>query len=192
MRSRSVRGVVVALVLAVAWPSPSRAGTTAPLEAACSVRFTGRSTLHDFEGTAPVVHAAVRPAATAGRWDAVVEIPVGGLDTGNAARDARMRGLLDDERWPAIRGHVRDLDADLVASSRRLPFALTIRDVTREVTATLSHWERSAERVAFDADFAVSLDAFGLEPPSVLGLVRVDDRVRVHAHVVVTAPHPPA
>jgi hypothetical protein len=38
-----------------------------------------------------------------------------------------------------------------------------------------------------DAEFAVSLGAFGLEAPSGLGVVSVADVVRVLGHVVVTA-----
>ena len=53
---------------------------------------------------------------------------------------------------------------------------LTIRDQTRPVEAKVSNWRSDGGRTVFEADVIVSLRAFSLEAPSVLGLSRVDAR----------------
>ena len=51
----------------------------------------------------------------------------------------------------------------------------------RKVRATASNLKESGERVGFDLEFPVSLREFDLKAPSVLGIIRVGDKVSVHA-----------
>lgn len=157
-----------------------------PLQALCEVHFTGTSTLHDFHGTTPTLTVAVPAGAVAGHWKAEAVTQVRTMRTGNSNRDSNMWAMFDAPHWPQIRATFADIDAASVAASKRLPFQLTIRDVTRDVVATVTSWQQDSDKVVFDADFDVSLSAFGLEAPSVLGLIRVADIVAAGVHVVVT------
>jgi polyisoprenoid-binding protein YceI len=163
--------------------------TTPPLasaggvDATTTIRFTGSSTLHEFEGTAPGTQASLKPSAQAGRWDADLVIPVAKMETGNGSRDARMWEMFHADRWPEIRVALRDVDPDAVQSSGKVSAALTIGEATHDVVAIVTNWKRDGARVSFDAAATVSLAAFGLEAPSVLGLVKVDDEVKVEGHV---------
>lgn len=177
--SQALAPLAATLVLALP------AAAASPLEATCDIRFSGTSTLHDWEGTAPAVRSEVRPAATPERWDADVLVPVAGLDTDNDSRDARMREVLDASHWPEIRAELRDIDPQAVERTGRLDLALTIRNVSRPVAAQVHGWKRSAGTVTFDADVPVRFSEFSLEPPTVLGMIRVGDEVTVHAHVAI-------
>jgi hypothetical protein len=66
---------------------------------------------------------------------------------------------------------------------------LPIRDRSREVEGRISDWQETPGRVSFVARVPVSLAAFDLEAPTVLGLIRVADEVSIEARVtVVPAP----
>ena len=57
----------------------------------------------------------------------------------------------------------------------------------------VSDWLQSGDEVRFHAEWDVSLDEFGLKPPSVLGVIRVGDRVRIEADVTASRTnYPPA
>lgn len=112
-------------------------------------------------------------------------IPVSALDAGDKVRDKTMHEMFESRTWPEIRAELRDVSPAEAGQSLRLPVSLTIRDQVRVVEATLSNWASSGARIEFDADVSVSLEAFSLEAPLVLGLSRVNDEVRIHAKVVV-------
>ena len=63
---------------------------------------------------------------------------------------------------------------------------LRIRDVERKVRATAGNLKESGERVTFDLEFPVSLGEFDLKAPSVLGIIRVGDKVSVKANFTLT------
>ena len=169
----------------------------------CDVRFQGTSTLHDFPGrgvcrpfTAPMVHDAAGRAILP---SVEVEVPVDGMDTGNKSRDGQMRGMFQADRFPRIRASVRDVDLDRLREEMGkdpegrapLDILLRIRDVERRVSATASNLKETGERVAFALEFPVSLKEFGLKPPSVLGIIRVGDKVSVKATFDLTVSRSP-
>jgi polyisoprenoid-binding protein YceI len=145
------------------------------------VFFAGTSTLHDFEGTAGSALLSLSQDA-AGAWSAQVSVPVAELTTGNGWRDDGMRKMFDDARHPQILGRFRELDAEGVRATGRLPFLLRIRTVERPVRASVTNWQQSEREASFDASFDLSLESFQLEAPSTL-LLRVGDAVRVTVHV---------
>jgi len=151
-------------------------------EARIEISFLGSSTVHDFEGSGAPVRVAIETQPD-GTWAGEVSVPVATLDTGIEKRDANLRTMLDAPHHPEIRGLFRAVDAEQARRSALLPFTLRIRDVERPVQAKLSNWKQEDERHArFDADFDVSLQAFGLEAPHVL-FVSVEDTVHVTVHV---------
>jgi polyisoprenoid-binding protein YceI len=175
-RRRAICLLWLSALLAVATPALAE-GVRGSLQ----LSFTGTSTLHDFDGTAGSVTAALSQDAN-GSWSAEVNVPVAELKTGNGWRDESMRKMLGAAQHPRIRGRFRDLDADRVRSSGVLPFLLQIQTVERPLQAAVSHWRQSEREASFDAAFDLSLESFQLEAPRTL-LLRVGDAVRVTVHV---------
>lgn len=189
--ARLAATLAVAVLLAtpaLAAPAVSAPAVAAPLplQAVCDVHFTGSSTLHDFHGSAPAVTVPLQPGTLDGHWTAEAGVDVRSLDTGNGSRDSNMWNMFDAKNWPSIRASFADIDAAAIATGKRLSFKLTIREITHDVVATVTSWQQDQDKVAFNAAFDVSLTAFGLEAPSVLGLVHVADSVAVGVHVIVT------
>ena len=172
------RGFVLALLLVLGAVPEARSDT---LAGKADIKFTGSSTLHEFEGKAPPVAFAPSDDA-AGNWSARVQVPVASLDTGNGWRDSNMRKVLDAEHYPSILAAFDGIAPDALRQHATLPFMLTIRDKARPVTAALTNWKESEQHLEFDAAFSVSLADYGLEVPSVL-FVHVDDKVAVTVHV---------
>ena len=69
------------------------------------------------------------------------------------------------------------------ATSGRLEFDLRIRETSQKVQAAISALADTPEQISFVLKFSLSLASFQLEPPSVLGFIRVDDQVQVEARV---------
>jgi polyisoprenoid-binding protein YceI len=169
----------------------------------CDVRFQGTSTLHDFSGKGvcmPFNASMVRDAAGRSFLPSVeVEVPVAGMDTGNKSRDGQMREMFQADRFPRIRASVRDVDVGRLREEMGkdpegkapLDLLLRIRDVERKVRATAGNLEETGERVSFALEFPVSLKEFGLKPPSVLGIIRVGDKVSVKATFDLTVSRSP-
>lgn len=176
--------LIASLVLAVPGRADPRPAAAA-FAGTCDVRFEATSTLHDFGGEAAPSRFVLIGATSADALDADVIVDARSLRTGVEARDARLRTMLDVERWPDIVGRFRGLDPAVIAATRRLPFTLTIRDVTRRMEARVTEWARGEHDVTLRAELTVSLRDFGLQPPSVLGLVRVGDEVRVRVRASV-------
>lgn len=183
----------ILLFVAIIGVAPACDAEDVGAQATSAIGFLGSSSLHEWEGKAAPIHTALHASALTGDWSGDLVIPVATLDSGNATRDARMRAMFHADRFPDIRVALRGVDPAVVARTFELIVPLTIGDVTREVRTNIRGWKREDGRVSFDANAVVSLQAFGLEAPSVLGLVRVADEVKVQAHVdvVVFGDHAP-
>jgi hypothetical protein len=71
-----------------------------------------------------------------------------------------------------------------------LPVELTFCGITRLVQARIVNPKPHAEGWEFDLLTEVSLKSFKLKPSSVLGIIRVKDKVLIEAHVTVQKPKP--
>jgi len=187
------------LAILVAAFSPSFAGAapaeeaSASIRGACNVAFLITSTLHDVPGSARcMAFGAVLARDASGRQvipSVEVEVPVAGMDTGNPTRDGKMREMFMSERFPRIHALAHDVDVERLRVETgkgregiaTIDLLLRIRDTERKVRATASNLKESGERVTFDIEFPVSLGEFDLKPPSVLGIIRVGDKVSVKA-----------
>jgi polyisoprenoid-binding protein YceI len=201
-------GLLLATLVAVFPPSSAGAATSDPpvsgtIGGACDVAFLVTSTLHDISGSARCLpFAAVIARDTAGRQVipvVEVEVPVAGMDTRNRSRDRQMREMFRSERFPMIRAAAHDVNVERLREEMGkgregkspLDLLLRIRDVERKVRATASRLEESGGRVTFDLEFPVSLGEFDLKAPSVLGIVRVGDKVTVKATFSLTVSRSP-
>jgi hypothetical protein len=200
-------GMLLAALFAM-FPSTSSYGASADAPAsamvrgACDVAFLAKATLHDVSGSASCLpFAAVLARDTAGRQiipTVQVEVPVAGMDTRNKTRDGKMREMFLSERFPRILAVAHDVDVERLRvemgkgpeGNATIDLLLRIRDVERKVRATASNLKESGERVSFDLEFPVSLREFDLSAPSVLGIVRVGDKVSVIATFALTISSP--
>ena len=160
------------------------------LPGSCEVRFTGSSTLHDFSGTGacePFVLKIDGEGGAAALQPVTLNVAVGGMQTGNGSRDEKMRGMFGADRFPRIVG---TLGGGTIATLRRqvhaasggngtLPLRLKIRDTELPVAAKVTRLTDTASELSMELEFPVSLAAYRLEPPSVLGLIKVADGVKV-------------
>ena len=147
--------------------------------------FDATSTLHDFSGAAPLEPFAISlvrdgPFAVLG---GTAMVAVAKLDTRNAKRDANMRNMFATERYPVIRGTLAPIRLDPTAPPATLPIDLVVRDRSCTVAATLSTWEAGENRLRVELAMTLSLRELGLEPPVLLGFIRVGDAVAVRARV---------
>jgi hypothetical protein len=120
----------------------------------------------------------------------VVKVLVGRMDTDNSSRDEKMHAMFEEEKYPEIQGLFDDLDPDVIlqqwqsdATPGHLEFDLRIREISQKVQAAISDLAVTPEQISFVLKFPLSLASFQLEPPSVLGFIRVDDQVQVEARV---------
>jgi len=192
------------LATLVALVSPSSAGEAkaepapATIRGACDVAFLVTSTLHDVPGSARCLpFAAVLARDAAGRQvipSVEVDVPVAGMDTRNRSRDGQMREMFRSERFPRIHATAHDVDVERLRVETgkgregiaSIDLLLRIRDTERKVRATASNLKESGGQVTFDLEFPVSLGEFDLKPPSVLGIIRVGDKVSVKANFSLT------
>ena len=154
------------------------------------VEFNATSTLQDFAGTAPA-----EPFALAMEWDGsgttfggTGTVAVAKMDTRHAKRDANLRKMFSAERYPLAIGALPRTRIDVAAPPASLPLQLTIRDRTQTVSVALSNWQLADNHCRFDLAMTLSLREFGLEPPVLLGFIRVGDAVAVRARVMLKRP----
>ena len=201
-------GLLLATLVAVFPPSSVGAVSadvpvSGTIRGACDVAFLVTSTLHDISGTARCLpFDAVLSRDAAGRRvipSVDVEVPVAGMDTRNKSRDGQMREMFRSERFPRIHAAAHDVDVERLRleigkdrdGKAPLDLLLRIRDVERKVRATASNLKDSGERITFDLEFPVSLREFDLKAPSVLGIVRVGDKVSVKTTFALTVSRSP-
>ena len=205
----NIRAGILLGVLFALFPSTSSnaasvvAPASATIRGACDIAFLVTSTLHDVPGSARCLpYAAVLSLDAAGRQvipSVEVEVPVAGMDTRNKSRDGQMREIFRSERFPRIHAAAHDVDVERLRvetgkgreGDASIDLFLRIRDVERKVRSTVSNLKESGERVTFDLEFPVSLGEFGLKAPSVLGIIRVGDKVSVKTTFALTVSRSP-
>lgn len=155
-------------------------------QGSCSISFKGSSTLHDFNGKASCL------PFSASNSNGVLDIPdvrvaIAGMDTDNASRDKKMREMFEDKKFPLITGKIGKLSLnDIRAISKSSPdtpqkitFLLEIRDIAKPLTASVKNITETDTGFTADIEFNVSLAEYKLYPPSVLGMIKVSDKVAV-------------
>lgn len=184
-----VRLVVISLVLAAAASAES---TSDSVQGRCEIQFFATSTLRDFSASADARPFSLtrHDDASGGLqwWSATVEVAVTDLLSGYDQRDRDMHWMFDSKHFPSIVAEFPHIASEAYESEHLdeaapLEFRLTIRDVTRPMSAKVSHWIRNGDRASFDAEFDVSASSFGLTLPTLLGFLRVGDVITVHAHI---------
>ena len=152
----------------------------------CSIVFQGSSTLHDFEGKGNC------EPFTVSETEGIMTVPelvvtVSGMDTDNSKRDKKMHEMFNQDIYPLIKGstgpvllgEIRKALKENADSAKEVLFDLTIRETVKPVSAGLQNVVELDSTITADLVFSVSLAEYQLEPPSVLGIIRVGDQVKV-------------
>jgi len=150
------------------------------------VGFDAKSTLHDFSGVTQKVEGELvvdlsKPGdAPKGR----ISVECASLDTGLADRDEGMRELLESEKqkqitftWSAFEAQSVDTAKQLVQGTVR--GKLAIRGVERELAMPVKVSVDASKRVGIEGEARIKLTDFGIEPPSQLGMIEVEDELRL-------------
>jgi len=159
------------------------------LPAKAVIQFNGTSTLHDFSGRLPAQPFLL--ILSNGTWSASADVLAGQMSTASEGRDGNMHKMLGTNQHPKIQGTVTAAPMPGQAGTHVM-LRLKIRDQARELPARVSAWTESATEIKFHADWELSLKDYGLKPPSVIGVIRVGDRVKLQADVTASksAPSP--
>jgi hypothetical protein len=166
--------------------------TIQSLPATAAIRFDAASTLHDFGGSLPS-----RPftlVLSNGTWSADADVLSALMNTAHEKRDRKMHEMFATNSFPKMHGTV--IAAPIPgAAGTNATLQLIIRDKTNALTARISGWTEDARAIQFHATWELSLKDYALKPPSVLGVIRVGDRIRLEADVTasktVSAPSVP-
>lgn len=168
------------------------------LEGQCDIRFFGQSTLHNFEGKGACQQFTLNSEKAASGAETlrapIISVLVKDMDTDNSGRDQKMQAMFESDRFPTIQGKFQDLAIDAVlqqlkeggSTPGQLDFDLQIRETSKTVAATTRDLQVTPEQISFRMEFPLSLADFQLKPPSVLGMIRVADQVRVEVTVVLS------
>jgi len=161
------------------------------VEAMATIAFHGTSTLHGFEGTvdtAPFTATFRKDDETGQLYvSATATVSVLDMTTHHKKRDKNMFKMLNPQDFSLITGVLANAPLPEEGSSEVI-LHLKIHDVEQEVPATLSDWKREGDLGSCRMVFSVSLKAFGLKAPSVMGLIRVGDIVNVECILKGTNP----
>jgi polyisoprenoid-binding protein YceI len=149
------------------------------------VRFHLDHKLHETDGRSAAIEGKA-VVGEDGKVLAMIRIPIASFETGDGNRDSHMRQALEASRFPHVVfkavtsltvpvGHGKALDAKLRGE-------LELHGVKRtmEIPAQVS-FDREGGAVV-KASFPVSLEAHGIERPSLL-FVKVDDQLLVEVEL---------
>ncbi|MCB1088107.1 MAG: YceI family protein [Verrucomicrobiae bacterium] len=159
----------------------------------CTIEFLGKSTLHDFTGTVPAREFTLKATNLEdhekAQINAEISVAVKNMDTKDEKRDENMRDSLKEKDHPLISVTLDDLK---VADTKpkwegrlpipsKLPFELTIMGTSHEETGKVESWSEKNGVVTMVVTFPVSLKAYDISVPTVLGFIKVKDTIEVKA-----------
>lgn len=177
----TLTGVIGLLVLSfIANAQTDSHSATRSLSASAEIRFQGMSTLHDFEG-----HVSSQPfvlVLTSNTWSAKADVVAEQMTTAHDRRDRNLWKMLAASIFPRLSGEVQPSPIPSPGGTNVM-LLLRIRDEQHSLPVQITGWRESSEAIQFHAAWDVSLKHFGLKPPSVIGVIRVGDRVHLDAQI---------
>ena len=180
----------ISLLLLALVAFEARAQTTLRVDSDASViHYDGEALFHNWRGSSGSLSGRVIV-----RWDSLpavstvrLTVPVATFDSGNRMRDDKMRDVTKASDHPDI-AFATDRVALLVwrpdgsRGTWRLTGTLTFAGVSRPLTTDANvAWDGSTLNAT--GTFAVDLDEFGVERPSLLGR-KIDETIRLTYRIV--------
>ena len=144
----------------------------------CDIMFRADATMHGFNG-----NVAAEPFTAVednGALTLKVDVSPLKITTKEEERDHEVQKTLKAPDFALLHGEAKGVAIDsLKAEDAEMPFDLTIAGTTLPVKGVITGFEETATGYAFKVSFDVSMKSFGLKPKSMLGIIRVNDKVRV-------------
>jgi len=164
-------------------PAAARTFAVAP---GSTVSYRLVHALHAVEGACGAVEGRARLLPDGG-VQVSVRARVGSFDSGNGNRDAHMREVTEAARFPFVSlkavGRGSASADEGAALDLELDAELTFHGVARRIAIPVKVRFESATRATVESSFPVSLEAHGVERPSLL-FVKVEDRIEIAARLV--------
>ena len=152
------------------------------------LEYSFKSTLHPVHGVAHQFSGNFLVDDTAGLdvKSGRVVVDSKQLDSRNKKRDRNMYDMLDVLKFPKINYAINqfvEIRQTVVGSYRGvLKGALIIKDVTKDVDVNVN-FQETDNGYFLEGECEISLKMFDLNPPSVLGLIKVSDPVTIHFQI---------
>ena len=174
----------VLILLAGAAAAYANTGLYAVDPAASTIVFKARSTLHAIEGEAREFEGEFyfEPRQGTLTADGDIFIEVDSLASGNKKLDRNMHRMFESKEYPQMYCRVQNLRVTAPLALGEVPgklhAVLTLRDISLPFETNVVVMEHQGG-FQVRGSTAVSLKAFKLRPPTVLGVVRMADEVVV-------------
>ena len=190
-RMAAVLGCAAWGALAAVKPAGGPRATIILDPARSEVRFRAEATGHAFTGRTRRIggRATLAPGDLSGVAGASAEVEAASLETGNGLRDRKMRRMLESDRYPLILfraarftpgGSPREGGKEFRGV---LSGEITVRGVTKPISFDVAGaWEGARLRAMGSGE--VRFTDFGMKPPRALGLLRVEDRIRLEFDIL--------
>lgn len=195
MKRTTITSLIVTFAVFCAG-SLSAAAQSSNWSGTCAIRFSGKSTLHNFDGKVSAEPFSVQISNPSDLASATasgkVTVKAAKMDTGNKKRDIEMRKCLDVDSYPEIVVTTGELTLNDTKPKSEggaprptiIPFTLALKGKTHHLNASITNWSVTDSEIHCSIAFPVSLSAAGIKPPSVMGLVKVKDEIEVEADLV--------
>lgn len=172
------------LALALAVAAPDAAPRTFAVGPGSTLTYRLVHRLHSVHGVSREIEGRAR-LLPGGGVQVMIRAPIASFDSGNGNRDANMREATDAGHHPFVQlkavGDGATAPASFPAAQEvLLRGELQFHGRTRPVAVPAKVTFESPDRARVEATFPVSLEAYGVERPSLL-FVKVEDRVDVEA-----------
>lgn len=143
-----------------------------------NVGFLVHTTLHEVNGQAHQLYGGFDQRKN--MIKGFVNVGVVGLTTGNDARDRNMYRMFNASRYTQIHFSFNNANIDDVLKHQEghiiFPGRMTIHQITHPMTV-LSKCRMAKSSLVCEGKLLVNLKDYGLNPPSLLGIIRVNDVV---------------
>ncbi|HHN74377.1 MAG TPA: YceI family protein [Acidobacteria bacterium] len=178
---------IVVIVAAIAALTPAEAKTRdfTVLSGSSEVGFEGSSTLHDFVGRSDQVSGSVRfdPQQPASGATGHIEVRAASLDTDNRGRNKQMYKRLETDRFPLITFDLEAFELSARGDGGSLSGVargvISIHGIGRPLAMDVTLLPLAGDGWKVEGRSEVEMPAFSIEPPRVLGLIKVAPKVTI-------------
>jgi hypothetical protein len=151
------------------------------------ITFSGRSTLHGFEGSGNSERFTLSLTLDSSAGDtllnATIKVPGEALATDNEGLNKNMYKTIETQTYPIITAWLNEIPLQhLRPSKSAFQFRLKVRDITNTINASVSNLAVSSDSLVFKVAFDFSIAAYELKPPQpVFGLIKMHDIMNITA-----------
>jgi len=147
--------------------------------------FIGKSTLHDFNGTARKLSGVLEQNTNLAKG--FIDVDIKGLTTDEPDRDKNMYQMFDASEYPNIHFVFNDTDITKISDHHdgeiRFTGVMTIHNISHPLTL-ISKGHIEGDTLMCEGKMRIHLKDYGLKAPSILGFIRVNDEVTVQYSIV--------